>query len=57
MGGILNRKKLKFKVHNPNSVEATAKYITNIFVDVGVQKLEKAVEKKVQDSEIAVMRG
>lgn len=46
--GHLKRGKLNIRIHNPNTEEETIRFVTRIFVDVGVQKLEQEVKKEVQ---------
>ena len=46
--GHLKRGKLNIRIHNPNTEEETVRFVTRIFVDVGVQKLEQEVKKEVQ---------
>lgn len=47
----MKRTKLNIRIHNPNTEEETIRYITNIFVEVGVRKLEKEVEKAVKETD------
>ena len=42
----MKRGKLNIRIHNPNTEEETIRFVTRIFVDVGVQKLEQEVKKK-----------
>lgn len=44
----MKRGKLNIRIHNPNTEEETIRFITRIFVDVGVQKLEQEVKKEIQ---------
>lgn len=39
------RKKLNYRFHNPNSVEATADYILKVFIEVNEKKVEEAIQK------------
>lgn len=48
--GHLKRGKLNIRIHNPNTEEETVRFVTRIFVDVGVQKLEQEVKKEIQDT-------
>ena len=46
----LKRTKLNIRIHNPNTEDETVRYITRIFVEVGVHKLEKAVKEAVEEN-------
>ena len=46
----MKRGKLNIRIHNPNTEEETVRFVTRIFVDVGVQKLEQEVKKSIQDT-------
>ena len=46
----MKRGKLNIRIHNPNTEEETVRFVTRIFVDVGVQKLEQEVKKEIQDT-------
>lgn len=39
------RKKLNYRFHNPNTVEATADYILEIFMEVNEKKVERAMQE------------
>lgn len=39
------RKKLNYRFHNPNSVEATADYILKVFIEVNERKVDKAIRE------------
>lgn len=39
------RKKLKYRFHNPNSVEATADYILKVFIEVNGRKVDKILRE------------
>jgi len=48
---IVNKRKLNYQFHNPNSVEATANYILKVFLEVNSKKVEEAIRKAAdQDS-------
>lgn len=42
---IVARKKLNYRFHNPNTVEATAEYILKVFMEVNEKKVERAMQK------------
>lgn len=42
---IVARKKLNYRFHNPNTVEATADYILKVFMEVNEKKVERAMQK------------
>lgn len=44
------RKKLNYRFHNPNSVEATADYILKVFIEVNERKVEEAVKKAMEEN-------
>ena len=44
-GTLLKKTKLNIRFHNPNTEEETIQYIAKIFVEVGVQRLEREVEQ------------
>ena len=48
--GHLKRGKLNIRIHNPNTEEETVRFVTRIFVDVGVQKLEQELKKSIHDT-------
>ena len=39
----MQKRKLNYRFHNPNSVAATADYILKILMDANLEKVEKAV--------------
>ena len=43
----MEKRKLNFRFHNPNTVEATADYILKIFMEVNMSKVEKAIREEV----------
>lgn len=43
----MQKRKLNFRFHNPNTVEATADYILKIFMEVNMSKVEKAIREEV----------
>ena len=40
----MQKRKLNYRFHNPNSVEATANSILKILIDVNSEKIEKAIQ-------------
>lgn len=47
----MSKVKLNFRIHNPNTEDDTVRYIMQVFVDVGVQKLERAVKETAKNKE------
>ena len=47
----MKKTKLNIRIHNPNTEEETVQYITQIFIEVGVRKLEKEVEKAIAEAD------
>lgn len=45
----MKKSKLHFRFHNPNSAEVTADYITKLFVEVDLAKLESALQSSEMD--------
>lgn len=44
----MKKTKLNIRFHNPNTEEETIQYIAKIFVEIGVQRLEKEIENTVK---------
>lgn len=40
----MERQKLNFRFHNPNTAEATAEYILKIFIEANKEKVEQAIQ-------------
>lgn len=40
----MQKRKLNYRFHNPNSVAATADYILKILIDANSEKVEKAIQ-------------
>ena len=40
----MQKRKLNYRFHNPNSAAATADYILKIFIDANSEKVEKAIQ-------------
>ncbi|MCI9416514.1 MAG: hypothetical protein HFI82_03725 [Eubacterium sp.] len=40
----MQKRKLNYRFHNPNSVAATADYILKILMDANLEKVEKAIQ-------------
>lgn len=51
MVAIPKKQKLNFRFHNPNTPEATADYITKIFMEVNQKKLDKILGEEVSKRE------
>lgn len=39
----MKKRKLNYRFHNPNTVEATADYIAKLFIEVNSKKVEDAI--------------
>ena len=46
----MKKRKLNYRIINPNTAEVTADYILKIFLEVNSGKVERAVQQKI-DSE------
>ena len=44
------KRKLNYRIHNPNSAETTAKFIVDVFMEVNAEKVEKAVRESLQQT-------
>ena len=40
----MQKRKLNYRIHNPNSAAATADYILKIFIDANSEKVERAIQ-------------
>ena len=40
----MQKRKLNYRIHNPNSAVATADYILKILIDANSEKVEKAIQ-------------
>ena len=40
----MQKRKLNYRIHNPNSAAATADYILKILIDANSEKVEKAIQ-------------
>ena len=40
----MQKRKLNYRFHNPNTVAATADYILKILIDANSEKVEKAIQ-------------
>lgn len=45
-----SKRKLNYRIHNPNSEEATANLILKVFIEVNAKKVEKAVRENLQQT-------
>jgi len=43
------KRKLNYRFHNPNSVEATADYILKVFIEANEGKVEKAIQEAAEE--------
>lgn len=39
----MKKRKLNYRIHNPNTVEATADYLLRILMETNSEKVEKAI--------------
>lgn len=46
MEAISKKSKLNIRFHNPNTIEATADYITAVFIEVNQKKVEEVLRKE-----------
>ncbi len=44
----MKKRKLNYRFHNPNSIEATADYLMKLFVKVNEPKVERAIQEYVE---------
>lgn len=40
----MQKRKLNYRIHNPNTAAATADYILKILIDVNLEKVERAIQ-------------
>ena len=40
----MQKRKLNYRIHNPNSAAATADYILKILIDANSEKVERAIQ-------------
>ena len=40
----MNKTKLNYRFHNPNTPEVTAEYLTKLFIEVNAGKVERAIQ-------------
>ena len=45
----MKRKKLEFRIHNPNTAEATAEYIAQVIVEANQTRIERYIRERKQD--------
>ena len=41
----MQKRKLNYRIHNPNTAAATADYILKIFIEANAGKVEKAIQE------------
>ena len=41
----MKKRKLNYRFHNPNPVDATADYILKVLIDANKEKVDRAIEK------------
>ena len=47
----MKTRKLNYRFHNPNTVDATAEYILKVLIDVNKKKVDQAIEKASLEAE------
>lgn len=47
----MQKRKLNYRFHNPNSVAATADYILKILIDASSEKVEKAIRNAAEQAD------
>lgn len=47
----MKKRKLNYRFHNPNTVEATADYILKVMIDANKEKVDRAIEKATTEAE------
>lgn len=45
----MKKRKLNYRFHNPNTVEATADYIAKLFIEVNSKKVEEAIKSAANE--------
>ena len=40
----MKKRKLNYRIHNPNTAAATADYILKILIDANLEKVERAIQ-------------
>lgn len=48
----VKKRKLNYRFHNPNTVEATANYIAELFVEVNTPKIQAAIKAVAEQPKI-----
>ena len=46
----MKKRKLNYRFHNPNTVEATADVLLKIFIEANLQKVQKAIQETAEQS-------
>lgn len=41
----MKKRKLNYRIHNPNSLEDTAEFLCKLFIEVNADKVERAIRK------------
>ncbi len=44
----MKKRKLNYRFHNPNSVEATADTLLEVFIEANSQKVEKVIQEAAE---------
>ena len=47
----MKKRKLNYRIHNPNTAAATADYILKILIDANSEKVEKAIQAAVDQAD------
>ena len=47
----MQKRKLNYRFHNPNSASATADYILKILIDANSEKVERAIQAAADQSD------
>jgi hypothetical protein len=46
----LTKSKLNYRFHNPNTADASAEYLLQLFIEANADKVEEAVRQSSQDA-------
>lgn len=49
----MKKRKLNYRFHNPNTAEATADILLEVFIEANSKKVEKAVQEAAKESDKA----
>ena len=48
----MTKRKLNYRFHNPNPVEATAEYILKVMIEANTEKVEKILRENMVQMEV-----